>query len=127
MNEVSRFVEILISSGRSATESRVECVISTALSNTLREFWIDAVDLPLIIVVRLLDEVINEHRQILQAISKRREVNGARVQAIEKVCAQAFLADRLLRRPIRRCEKSNIDLNLTRTADRKHSALLNDA
>ena len=36
VKEVSRFVEILISSGRSSTESRVECVISTAVSNTLR-------------------------------------------------------------------------------------------
>ena len=52
-----------------------------------QKFWIDAVDLSLIIVVRLLDEVIDEHRQILQAISKRREVNGARVQAIEEVRA----------------------------------------
>ena len=51
----------------------------------------------------------------------------SRISDSLEVLAQPFLADRLLGRPIRRREKSNINRNFLCCPNRKHSALFDNA
>jgi hypothetical protein len=91
-----------------------EC-IQAVLANTL--------DSLLVFSVELLDEVLDEQRQILEPVAQRRQLDRVNVKTVVEVLAQSPFADRLTHRTIGCGQDAHVDWQVFACAEAQNSLL----
>src|SRR2546421_1691060 len=76
---------------------------------------------------QLRDEMLSQKRQVVFALTKRRQLNRDDVEAIEQVFTERAIRDGLLRILVRGREQTHINRNLLRAAETPHRALFKHA